>query len=214
MTLTTLLGVIRWSNTFTLGSAVVGVVISLITVGGFIWLVVRARGREKDLLNRIASLESRIKVAEGNADSWHEERDAFASKAERLTDELADERVRCTKQIAAIEAEQTELRHALKAELAATQHLLEAEKKKPDQTVVVEGLTQILERLTTAEQTGVATVAKLLESMEERAARRDAAIVDTQQQIVAQLSRVAEVVADRVGEVVQQKVEQLQEEAP
>lgn len=195
-----LVGVIRWSNTVTLGSAVIGVVLGIITLGSLILLV-----RRKGLID---GLKDDIARARGVADDWKAERDAAAAKADRLVQELADEKVRARDALATLEIEQQEIRHGLKAELEAARKLGEEWRRRGDQTPVVEGLTQILERLTTAEQTGINTVAALLESMDERASKRDAAIIDTQRQIVTQLERLTDRVTEKVGEVVQEKLDQ------
>lgn len=194
-----LLGV-HWSNTFSFGTAVVGVVLTLITLGGIIYTV-RRKGR-------LEALEEALGLAHGAAESWEAEWKAVTAKADRLQQELAEEKIRCAKETADVLEEQRELRHDLKDELAAARLEAETWKQKGDQTPVFEGLKAILDRLTSAEESGIATVAEMLERSDERAAVRDAAIIDTQRQIVTQLERLTDRVTEKVGEVVQEKLDQ------
>lgn len=210
--LAVLLAAIRWSNAITLGSVIVGVVLGLITLASFVLLV-----RRKGLID---GLSQDLERARGVAEDWRGERDAAVAKADRLTQEIADEKVHHAAEMNAVLEEQRDLRHQLKDELAGARLETEVWKQKGDQTPVFEGISatqaglkEILERLTSAERSGVSTIAQMLEGMDERAAKRDAVIVETQQQIVAHLSRIADVVVERVGEVVEEKL-QATEEAP
>jgi hypothetical protein len=108
------------------------------------------------------------------------------------------ERVRA-EQAEAEAREQRELKHDLKSELAAA-------KMKTDQTPLFAGITQILERLSNAESSGVETVSKLLEAMDERAVARDAALLATQREIAATLDRISDRMADRVSEVIREEL--------
>lgn len=201
---------VDWSNTINLGAALIAALLGMMALGGA-WYVVRRKGRIEGLADDVARWKD-------TAARWETERDAAESKAQRLVLELADEKIRCAKETADVLEQQRELRHDLKNQLQAA--LLEATtwKQKGDQTQVFEGMQQILAKMTDAEQSGISKVAQLLEAMEERAANRDAALVATQQEIVATLNRMADritgQVTQAVGEVVQKKVDELNPDIP
>lgn len=180
----------QFTDTVTLGSVILGIILSIIALGGIGYAIVRG--------GRIDELNKSIAICERTADGWHEERDLAVAKAERLTDELAAAKVEHAERWVTFEKEQQEVRHDLKNQLAACQLELSAEKKKTDLNVVLEGQQGIL---------------AALDRMDERSAKRDTGILATQREITELLKqlteRVTREVTEKVGEVVQEKVDQI-----
>lgn len=103
-----------FSNTITLGSIVLGVIV-LIIAGVF-------------------TIRSNV------AKIWREEAEGQRQKAERLAAELAGTKLAAVEEKRVFEAEQQEIRHALKDELAGVKAQLAVEQAKPDLSALMQRL--------------------------------------------------------------------------
>jgi len=123
---------VDFSHTITLGSIIVGLV-----VAGAAFLFT--------LRSRIATI-------------WKQEAEGWREKAERLAQEVAEERLKAS----TFAREQQEIRHGLKDELAACRAELKVEQAKHDLTAVLERMqsfhSEAMTAMTTAQTAAVDSV--------------------------------------------------------